>query len=74
LAASEIRNQIQAGALQYTADLREIRQTLLPDFRPSCFVATSLLHAFLTNQSAAEITLLSSIVLDDYYCGRDLVA
>jgi hypothetical protein len=32
------------------------------------------LHAFLTNQSAAEIKLLSSITLDDYYCGRDLVA
>lgn len=74
LAASEIRNQIQAGALQYTADLREIRQTLLPDFQPSCFVATSLMDAFLTNQSDAEIALLSSITLDDYYCGRDLVA
>ena len=74
LAASEIRNQILAGALQYTADLREIRQNLLPDIQPSSFVATSLMDAFLTNQSDAEIALLSSIVLDDYYCGRDLVA
>lgn len=74
LAPSEIRDQILAGALQYTADLREIRQNLLPDFRPSCFVATALMDAFLTKQSAAETALLSSIVLDDYYCGRDLVA
>jgi len=74
LAPSEIRDQILTGALQYTADLREIRQNLLPDFQPSCFVATSLMDAFLTNQSDAEIALLSSIVLDDYYCGRDLVA
>ena len=69
-----IRDGIRAGALQYTADLREIRQNLLPDFRPSSFVTSSLMDAFLTNQSAAENTLLSSIILDDYYCGRDLVA
>lgn len=74
LKPSEIRDQIMAGALQYTTDLREIRQNLLPDFRPSCFVATSLMDAFLTNQSTAETALLSSIILDDYYCGRDLVA
>ncbi len=74
LAPSEIRDQILAGALQYTADLREIRQNLLPDFRPSSFVASSLMDAFLTNQSAAEKALLSGIILDDYYCGRDLVA
>jgi len=37
-------------------------------------VAASLMDAFLTNQSKAEIALLSSIILDDYYCGRDLVA
>ena len=74
LAPSEIRDQIQAGALQYTADLREIRQNLLPDFQPSSFVATSLMDAFLTKQSTAETALLSSIILDDYYCGRDLVA
>jgi hypothetical protein len=74
LAPSEIRDQILAGALQYTADLREIRQNLLPDFRPSSFVASSLMDAFLTNQSGAEKALLSGIILDDYYCGRDLVA
>ena len=74
LEPSEIRDQILAGALQYTTDLREIRQNLLPDFQPSCFVATSLMDAFLTNQSTAETALLSSIILDDYYCGRDLVA
>jgi len=74
LAPSKTRDQILAGALQYTADLREIRQNLLPDFAPSAFVATSLMDAFLTRQSAAENALLSSIILDDYYCGRDLVA
>ena len=74
LAPSEIREQILAGALHYTADLRQIRQNLLPDFRPSTTVAASLMDAFLTNQSKAEIALLSSIILDDYYCGRDLVA
>ncbi|NMD27872.1 MAG: hypothetical protein GYA81_07910, partial [Chloroflexi bacterium] len=74
LAPSEIRDQIQAGALHYTSDLREIRQNLLPDFRPSSFVATSLMDTFLTKQSTAETALLSSIILDDYYCGRDLVA
>jgi len=74
LAPSKTRDQIQAGALHYTSDLREIRQNLLPDFRPSSFVATSLMDTFLTKQSTAETALLSSIILDDYYCGRDLVA
>jgi len=69
-----IRDGIRAGALKYATELVEIRRTLLPDFKPSKFVASLLMDAFLTNQSAAEKALLSSIILDDYYCGRDLVA
>jgi predicted HAD superfamily hydrolase len=71
---ANIRNQIHAGAVKYAQDLREIQRTLLPDFRPSVFVATSLMDAFFTNTSEAEKSLLTSIVLADYYCGRDLVA
>ena len=69
-----IRDDIQAGALKYVADLREIRHNLLPDLQPSCFVASSLMDAFLGNLSGNEKALLSRIVLDDYYCGRDLVS
>lgn len=68
------RDNIRTGALKYVSDLREIRQNLLPDFQPSCFVASSLMDAFLGNLSDNERALLSRIVLDDYYCGRDLVA
>lgn len=70
---SEIRNQIQKGALEYAKDARIIRETILPDFSPPINISKSLVEAFLTNQCKLESQLLENIILDDYYCGRDLV-
>lgn len=74
LAAADIRNQLLLGALDFTKEAREIRETILPDFRPSRWTAQILLEAFLEKKSQNETTLMSAIVLDDYYCGRDLVS
>lgn len=71
--AHNIREEIRRGALDYVEDARKVRETLLPDFRPSCWTAHMLLEAFLTGRSARESELLSKIVLDDHYCGRGLV-
>lgn len=74
LACADIRNQLLEGALDFAKDARGIRETLLPDFRPSLWTAHMLLEAFMDKKSVKEQALLSAIVLDDYYCGRDLVS
>lgn len=68
-----IRKEIQIGAIDYATDARRIREQLLPDFKPSCWTAQQLMDTFLVEKSPRETELLSKIVLDDYYCGRDLV-
>jgi FMN phosphatase YigB (HAD superfamily) len=70
----EIREQLLEGAMDYTKDVRRIRQKILHDFQPSCWTAQMLMDAFLIRQSQSEAHLLSMIVLDDHYCGRDLVS
>ena len=71
--SSGIRKQLQEGAMDYIRDARHLRETMLPDFQPSCWTAQMLMETFLDSRSQAEADLLSKIVLDDHYCGRDLV-
>jgi hypothetical protein len=72
-AATEIKKGIRQGALDYAADARQIRQIVLPDFKPSLETAQRLMEAFLDQRSPQEVEWLSQIVLDDHYCGRGLV-
>lgn len=72
--ASSIREEIRKGALDYAIDARQIRQKVLPDFRPSLWTAQMLVEGFLEELSPQENEFLFRIVLDDYYCGRGLVA
>jgi HAD superfamily hydrolase (TIGR01549 family) len=71
---AELRNELQKGALEYIDDARQARETMVSDFQPSCRTALMLMEAFLVQHSPHETELLSSIVLDDHYCGRDLVS
>ncbi len=71
--AASIRQEIRRGALDYTEDARRIRETVLPDFKPSCWTAQMLIEAYLAERSEKESELLSKIALDDYYCGRGLI-
>jgi predicted HAD superfamily hydrolase len=70
---ADIKQEIRRGALDYAEDARRIRESVLPDFQPSSWTARMLIEAFLAHKSRQESTFLSKIVLDDYYCGRDLV-
>lgn len=74
LACADIRNQLVEGALNFAKDARHIRETMFPDFQPSKWTAQMLLEAFLSQRSFQENELLAQIILDDYYCGRDLVS
>lgn len=69
-----IRADIQAGLLQFVEEAMRVRKDLLPDFVFPIELASALFDAFVTEQSAAEATVLKAIVLDDYYCGRGLVS
>ena len=71
---ADIRNRLMDGAMDYAKDAKRIRTTMLPDFQPSCWTAKMLMETFLIKHSQSETDLLSKIVLDDYYCGRGLVA
>jgi len=73
-ACTVIRKPIRQGALDYARDARQLRKSLLLDFKPASETAQSLMEAFLTGQSEAEALQLSKIVLDDHYCGRGLVS
>ncbi len=71
--AHPIKDEIEAGCLRYMQDTIRVRKTLFPDFSPSTKIGRALIEEFLVNLSERENVLLSQIVLDDYYCGRDLV-
>lgn len=73
ISATSAREEIRKGALDYARDASYIRRAVLSDFQPSCWTAHLLMEAFLTQMSPTEDEFLSHIVLDDYYCGRDLV-
>jgi FMN phosphatase YigB (HAD superfamily) len=72
-ACADLRIALQQGAMDYAKDARAIRETLLPDFQPSCWTARMLMESFLVQTSEMEQQFLSKIVLDDHYCGRGLV-
>jgi len=73
LAAHQIRQEIQRGAMDYTLEARHVRRTLLPDLRPEKTIPTALWESFLSQMSAQEIAFMDKIALDDYYCGRGIV-
>lgn len=72
--SKQIRDEISEGCLKYAEDASKIRKTMLPAYDPQIKIAQALMEAFLSNLSKSEREFLSKIVLDDYYCGRDLVA
>lgn len=72
--SNKIRDGIEEGCLKFADDVSQIRNLLLPDFDPPLSISQIIMEEFLSNPSQMEIKFLTEIVLDDYYCGRDLVA
>lgn len=68
-----IRAEIRKGALQFVDDAIAIRTHLLPDFVVPKDLGRDLYEILAMNPSQQEAALLREMVLDDYYCGRDLV-
>jgi hypothetical protein len=51
-----------------------IRDKIIDTFEVPPDIATTLFDEFVRHPSQSEKEILSSLVLDDYYCGRGLVS
>ena len=69
-----IRAEIRKGALQFVDDALSTRKNLLEDFVVPQSLGRSLYEVLVKSPSEREVSLLREMVLDDYYCGRDLVS
>lgn len=69
-----LRAEIQAGALAFVDGMLRIKTDLCPGFVFPPELASQLFDALMTGTSLEEADILRGIVLDDYYCGRGLVA
>ena len=68
-----IRADIRTGALQFITDAIAARTHLLPDYVVPTPLGRRLYEELVKSPSEREVALLRELVLDDYYCGRDLV-
>lgn len=69
-----LRAEIQAGAFAFVDDIIDIKTHLYPGFEFPPQLAADLFDALVDHLSEDERALFSSIVLDDFYCGRGLVS
>ena len=67
------RADIRTGALQFVADAMAARTQLLSDYVVPVPLGRRLYEVLVKSPSEREVALLRELVLDDYYCGRDLV-
>ncbi|PLX75969.1 MAG: hypothetical protein C0614_10435, partial [Desulfuromonas sp.] len=72
-AGSETRRALQQGALKFVEEALRAREQLFGEFRVPTDLSFQLYARFVDGLAPAEKEVLSEIVLDDYYCGRDLV-
>ena len=71
---AELRDQIHLGAIAYAQDAARIREQAFPAFKPSVGMANAIIESFLNNLCEEDVDFLSHIILDDFYCGRELVS
>lgn len=68
-----IRAEIRKGAMQFVEDAIDTRTRLHGDFVVPTALGRQLYEVLVKQPSEREVALLREVVLDDYYCGRDLV-
>ena len=67
------RAEIRKGALKFVEDAIALRTNLFEDFVVPADLGRQLYEVLVRQPSDREVALLREVVLDDYYCGRDLV-
>lgn len=68
-----IRAEVRKGALKFVDDAIATRTGLLGDFVVPVPLGRHLYEILVKHPSEREMALMRELVLDDYYCGRDLV-
>jgi LmbE family N-acetylglucosaminyl deacetylase/FMN phosphatase YigB (HAD superfamily) len=69
-----LRAEIRRGAMDFVDAAISVRLNVLDDFLVPIELANALYETFMKDLTSAENEILQSLVLDDYYCGRGLVA
>jgi len=73
LESAKVRDPLQQGALDYVLKAVHVQQTLFRDFQPDGLVADNLFTAFIEYNDRKKSPVLDGLILDDDYCGRELV-
>ncbi len=68
-----VRDEMQCGALDFIQDAVRFRNTISSDVAISASRAQDLFERFVSNLSEGERKIFSSLMLDDFYCGRGVV-
>lgn len=68
------RAEIRRGIMDFVSESIMIRDKIIDTFEVPPDIATTLFDEFVRHPSRSEKEILSSLVLDDYYCGRGLVS
>lgn len=71
--AMTTRSEIRRGIMDFVDQSTAIRDKLAEDFTVPPDLAKTLFETFIEHPSYSEQTILSKLMLDDYYCGRGLV-
>jgi hypothetical protein len=67
------RDEMQQGALDFINDAVRFRETIAPEMAVSAARAQELFEEFVVEKSDTETKIFSSLLLDDFYCGRGVV-
>jgi len=71
--ARNVRHEMQQGALDFVAEAVRFRDEMSGSLQISKAHCEALFSSFVTNMSEREREIFSSLVLDDFYCGRGIV-
>lgn len=67
------RAEIRRGIMDFVNQSITIRDKIISNFEVPPDIATDLFDEFIEHPSQSEKSILSTLVLDDHYCGRGLV-
>jgi hypothetical protein len=74
VAAVDVRREVRNGALQFIDDFMKLEKDTCLDLPAPTQFALRLYEEFVSNMSTEELASMRKLVLDDYYCGRGLIA
>ena len=68
------RTNIHSGMTSFIDDFFSLRNSVYPELKLPATLPEMLFGEFVESMSSAEREMLSGLVLDDHYCGRNIVA